>query len=268
MRRVAKQLLQSVGLLGLARRARQALLAEGWLEWRPLLPAGPFSASCALAIETLGAHGHEFGDYLEFGVSRGTSMSCMYQALRRAGLAHVRLIGFDSFEGMPSEAAGQGWAPGTYASTMGATKRYLKRAGVDAANVHLVKGWFRDTLTPQTTARLGLRKASLIMVDCDIYTASKEALWFCEPLIADRVVIIFDDWGWSADRGEAGEREAFAEFRKAFPQFAVEPLPAYIPQARMFLVTRSTVVSGYGTPSSPNNLLPPRERRDPVVSRW
>ena len=32
---------------------------------------------------------------------------------------------------------------------------------------------------------------------------------------------------------------AYAEFLKAFPHFTSEPLPAYVPSARMFLVVRS-----------------------------
>lgn len=221
------------------RRARRFLHAIGLLPWTPLVPYEAFSASCELAIQTLSANGYEFGDYLEFGVSRGTSMSCMYHALRKAGLSEVRLIGFDSFKGLPGEAQGQGWAPGAFASTIGATRHYLTAMGVKLDEIHLVKGWFRDTLTPSAIERLSLCKASLIMVDCDIYTASKEALIFCGPLIDDRAVIIFDDWGARADRDEIGQREAFAEFLEAFPHFTSEPLPAYCSNARLFLLTRN-----------------------------
>ena len=239
MREVLKRMLQRVGLLGLVQSLKRIPRAMGWLGWDPLVPEEEFLASCDLAIESLRAKGHEFGDYLEFGVSRGTSMACMHHALRKAGLLGVRLIGFDSFKGLPSEASGQGWKPGEYASTISATKRYLKKAGIDPGELHLIKGWFRDTLTPKTVTQLRLRVASLIMVDCDIYTASKEALWFCEPLISDRTVIIFDDWGWRADVGEIGQQEAYAEFLEAFPHYTSEPLSAYMPQARMFLVTRT-----------------------------
>ncbi len=58
-----------------------------------------------------------------------------------------------------------------------------------------MKGWFKDTLTPETCREHSLTKASLIMVDCDIYAASRECLRFCEPLIRDRAVVFFDDWG-------------------------------------------------------------------------
>ena len=219
-------------------RVERTLRAMGWLEWRSLVPEEQFSASCDLAIKLLHADGYTFGDYLEFGVSRGTSLVCMYHALHRAGLPDVRLIGFDSFKGLPREAAGQGWTPGDYASTIGATKRYLRKSGVPYGKVRLVKGWFSDTLTPKTVARLRLSKASLIMVDSDLYTACKEVLWFCEPLILDRSVIIFDNWGWIPNPGRVGEREAFVEFFKAFPHFRFHPLPAYMPRARMFLITR------------------------------
>lgn len=217
---------------------KRAFHVRGWLEWRPLVPEEQFSASCDLAIETLSTDGHEFGDYLEFGVSRGTSMACMYHARRKGGLLEMRLIGFDSFKGLPSEAAKQGWKPGEFASTLGATKRYLRKAGIHPSKVHLVKGWFRDTLTQKTVARFRLRKASVIMVDCDLYTSCREALWFCEPLILDRAVIIFDEWDCPSNPSSIGERKAFAEFMKAFPHFTSEPLPAYRPEARIFLVTR------------------------------
>lgn len=231
--------LQSIGLYEWARRVVWAVRARGWLPWpTPLVPREQFTISCDLAISTIRKAGVDFGHYLEFGVSRGTSMACMYHALRNAGLPNVELIGFDSFEGMPSEAAGQGWAQGSYASTIDATKRYLVKAGVDLGGVRLVKGWFRDTLSTEAAAMLNINKASLIMMDCDIYTASKEALWFCEPLIKDASVIIFDDWGWRSDEGEIGQQEAFAEFLEAFPYFTCDSLPAYIPQARNFLVTR------------------------------
>jgi O-methyltransferase len=213
--------------------------------WKPLVPQDEFTACCGNAIRYLRRLGPdtEIGDYLEFGVSRGTALACMAQTLVSADLRHVRLFGFDSFLGLPSVAVQeggqkQGWMPGDFRSSRFATRRYLSRNGVDLSRVKLVKGWFKDTLTQTTRNRLGILKASLVMVDCDIYSASREALWFCEPLIKDRTVFFFDDWGWRSDIGEIGQKEAFDEFLGEFRQFSAEPLPAYLPQARVFLVTR------------------------------
>lgn len=232
-------MLEPTGLLPLALTIKWYLQARGWLRWTPLVSPQQFSAGCDAAIKKLRESGHSFGSYLEFGVSRGTSMSCMYHALRKAGLSGVILFGFDSFEGMPAESAEQGWAPGRFASSLSATERYLSDQGVDMNDVRLVKGWFRDTLTDEADAELGIEKASLIMVDCDIYSASKEALTFCAPLIKDKAIVFFDDWGSRFNKGAIGQNEAFKEFLADNPDLAAEELPAYSSDARMFLIRRS-----------------------------
>jgi O-methyltransferase len=191
-------------------------------------------------IALLKSRDHEFGDYLEFGVSRGTSMACVFHALQRSELHQVRLIGFDSFAGMPPEAETQGWRQGAYASTLRATRRYLREHDVDLRRLQLVEGWFKDTLKDATARKLALRKASLIMIDCDIYSASKQALRFSERFIVDTAMIIFDDWGSRADHGKVGQREAFAEFLAEFPDISAEPFEeVYRPASRIFLVRRT-----------------------------
>ena len=103
-------------------------------------------------------------------------MACTHSILRHAGLNHMRLIGFDSFEGMPSGAEKEGWHKGQYRSSIQATRSYLKRRQVDLERVTLVKGWFKDTLTEETRRDHTIEKASLIMVDCDIYSSCRRML--------------------------------------------------------------------------------------------
>lgn len=241
LRRAAVQVIDHMGLGGPARRVFARLQASGLVgDWTPLVPETAFSNCIGNAIRRLHLEepNEAFGNYLEFGVSRGTSMACVFQVLQQAGLSRARLIGFDSFRGMPPEAAEQGWPPGAYHSTLSATRRYLLSEGVDLDRVTLVPGWFRDTLTPQRRTELSIGKASLIMIDCDIYSASKEALTFSEPLIGERAILVFDDWGWRSDSGEIGQKEAFEEFMADHPGLTAEPLDAYIPQARVFLMRR------------------------------
>jgi O-methyltransferase len=220
------------------RRCVDEAKARGWTRWDPLVPEAAFYRCCIEAIRRLRAAHEEIGPYLEFGVSRGTSLATMYRALEAEGLRQFRLVGFDSFRGLPPEAVAQGWQPAAFRSTRNATELFLKKSGVDLSRVDLVEGWFSDTLSEETAKRLALTRASLIMIDCDIYSASREALWFCAPLIRRRAVIFFDDWGWRADKNEIGQREAFAEFLREFGQFSAEPIEPYISQARVFLVTR------------------------------
>ena len=253
LRRAAVQVVDHMGLGGPARRVLgrvvTRLQASGFGGWTPLVPETAFTNCIGHAVQRLRREEPDeaFGDYLEFGVSRGTSLACAFHVLQQAGLPGVRLIGFDSFQGMPPEAEAEGWPRGAFHSTLSATRRYLRSEEVDLDRVTLVPGWFRDTLTPQRLAALPIRKASLIMIDCDTYSASKDALAFCGPLIGERAVLVFDDWGWRSDAGEIGQKEAFEEFLDDHPDLRAEPLEAYIPQARIFLLRRV-----------PQAALPPR----------
>lgn len=182
------------------------------------------------------------GDYLEFGVCHGASVACMYRVTERRGLTSMRLFGFDSFEGLPAEAAApeEGpWQPGQYRSPIDFTRRFLDAGGIDWQRTELIKGWFSDTLTDETRERYGISHASVIMVDCDIYSSASEALRFCAPLIHERAAILFDDWHAAglAERGQ-GEKRAFHEFLGAHPEFEAIPEPAYGRNSEAFILHR------------------------------
>jgi O-methyltransferase len=210
-----------------------------------LVPERELEACLRGAVQRLqqtGA-GEPRGDYLEFGVCHGSSMACMHRAARACGLTDLRLIGFDSFAGLPQEASlpGEGpWHPGQYRSDISFTRRVLNEAGVDWGRTILVKGWFADTLTAATMAQYSIRHASIVMIDVDIYSSARQALQFCAPLIHDRAVLLFDDWnsGDLAARG-GGEKRAFDEFLAANKDLSVERLTSYSPNAEVFMVERS-----------------------------
>jgi hypothetical protein len=189
-------------------------------------------------VERLGRE--NVGDYLEFGVNSGSSMVAMYHELNRAGLGHVRLFGFDSFEGLPAHANNEDagvWAPGDYRCDIEFARQILCDEGVEPARVVLTPGWFSETLTPSLPAALNLKRASVVMVDCDMYSSAKEALTFTAPLLTDHALVLFDDWhsGNLADMG-LGEKKAFDEVLAA--DFTVETLPSYSPNAEVVLLSR------------------------------
>jgi O-methyltransferase len=210
-----------------------------------LVPEPELRALLARGLQTL-ANGYgaaSLGSYLEFGVYNGTSLLCMYRELETLGLHHVRLFGFDSFQGLPLSAAEEDygrWEPGRCYSPLEFTTAVLEAEGIDWRRATLVPGWFSDTLTPATRDGLGLKKASVIMIDCDLYSSAKQALDFCAPLIQDEALLLFDEYHPRGLRGQyAGERRAFDEFLREWPCFSATPFGQYAPRTETFLVTRT-----------------------------
>jgi O-methyltransferase len=179
------------------------------------------------------------GDYLEFGVYQGNSMLCSHRALESLDLEGVRMFGFDSFEGLPDvEEIGEVWSAGQFRSDIEMTEERLTEGGIDWGRTRLVKGFFSDTLNQDCLDMHAIEKASLIMIDSDLYSSAKEALEFCEPLIRDEAVIFFDDW-LSTDKIH-GEQLAFREFMEANPELSAVEFGAYHEQSRVFRLQRST----------------------------
>jgi O-methyltransferase len=189
--------------------------------------ADELEARFTQALAFVADGGREVGDYLEFGVYVGATMTCFDRARRAAGVDGVRLVGFDSFAGMPPEAATEGAGfslPGLFSASVDEARANLRSGGVDLARVELVEGWFSETLTAQTRERLGLQRAGVVMIDCDLCSSARAALEFTAPLIDDRAVVFLDDWGHG---GPDGEQRAWREFLAAHPELRGDPLGSY-----------------------------------------
>jgi hypothetical protein len=209
-----------------------------------LVPADRLRQSYVGALRLLleDAPAGDLGDYLEFGVYQGTSMGCMVEAMAELGVTSARLVGFDSFEGMPAESSGQDndvWRPGEFRASLSYARSHLTVKGADWDRTFLVKGWFDETLVPQTRAELNVTRASVVMVDCDLYSSTALALDFCLPLFTDHTIVFFDDWhsGRLADQ-HLGERRAFDEFLARYPHLVAEPRPelCYVDASMVFSV--------------------------------
>lgn len=167
------------------------------------------------------------GDYLEFGVARGTSMiSAMKIARRSDGFEAMRFHAFDSFEGLPGDEGD--FAKGDMAYGEQVFTRFLSKAGVPLDKVTITKGFFDDSLSPARAAELGIEpgRAHIVHVDCDLYRSTVPVLQFIAPLLGTGSVVIFDDWFSFDDElrpWEHGEQRAFREWseRKRFEPVAM-----------------------------------------------
>ncbi len=229
--------------VGLVLSAERKVAIQEWLinefripvSWQPREQlANTFEQSLEWLLET--AEG-PLGDYLEFGVYQGNSMICFHHVVVGMGLSEMRLFGFDSFAGLPPSAQLDGvWSPGQFRSDVDFTRQLLTEAGIDWSRTHLIEGYFDEVLDDGLAESLGLEGAAVIMIDCDLYTSTRQALEFCEPLIKERCVILFDDW--EATDGDHGEKRAMAEFLMEHPQFDVIDAPVYHEQARVVRLQR------------------------------
>lgn len=156
------------------------------------------------------------GDYLEFGVFRGTSFINACRLARKHGLDEMRFFAFDSFKGLP-DSEGVVMRQGAYASSRATFETAIYKAGVDLSRVITVEGLYSRSLTKEVKKTHDLKRAAIVHLDCDLYSSATEVLRFVEDLMQSGSVLIFDDWySFRNDPGpieSMGERKAFREWR-------------------------------------------------------
>lgn len=195
------------------------------------------------------------GDYLEFGVYRGESLAVAYHALRRHRREHSasgfdspeykgwqanppRFFAFDSFEGLPSGSVERhvDYFPGAYGCSEAEFKANIARQGVDLTRVVTVPGFFDRSLNQETKRKYGLKKAALVMIDCDLYESTVPVLEFLTDLVGQGTILIFHDWFRFKGRPDCGEQRACREWLARNPQLELIEYWREGPQPVSFLV--------------------------------
>jgi len=132
------------------------------------------------------------GSILDLGVYKGAST----RALARLFPNDI-IHGFDSFEGLPED-----WShvlKGAFGDVSGALPDMPD-------NVKLYKGWFSDTL-PEWRKANDSKPISLLRVDCDIYSSTKDIFAATGDMLDPNCIIVFDEligyWGWRAHEYKA-----------------------------------------------------------------
>jgi O-methyltransferase len=240
LRAAIHQILETTHLLGVARRLKAWLLSRE----PPFTPCTPHlliavQRSLRICLERGQAEG---SDYLEFGVYRGFTLWYAQALSTDLGIRDMRCFGFDSFAGLPrptgvdKSSQEPGFHKGAFAVSRAAVEANLTRQKTDWSRTTLVEGWYDDTLVPATRAKLGLRRCSICVVDCDLYESARRVLEFVEPLLADGSILLFDDWNAYQSDPKKGERRAFGELLKRRPDIRAEPLMDFPGQGQGFVL--------------------------------
>lgn len=139
------------------------------------------------------------GFYAEFGVNEGGTISYI---ARRA--PHVTVHGFDSFEGLPEDWAGNAMAAG-YFNRKGRLPKVPR-------NVELHPGWFDKTVPAFAAAHPG--PAAFLHIDCDLYSSTATVFGALGDRIVPGTVLMFDEY-FNYPNWKAHEHKAFLELQAA-----------------------------------------------------
>jgi hypothetical protein len=182
----------------------------------------------------------DIGNYLEFGVFNGSSMSSMFSAAKKLNLSSMQFFGFDAFEGLPpgSEKEDDGvWEKGFYACSFEQMTECMGKKGIDPNQINWIKGWYQDTLNNEIAEKRGIKRPGIIFIDCDTYSSSKTVLDFLAPLVKEPVIICLDDWKLNdLDIKGMGEYKSFNEFMETNPRLEAREMKSYNRKSKTFLV--------------------------------
>ncbi len=138
------------------------------------------------------------GIWLEFGVCKGQSSQKIVNMMPEK---YKPLYGFDSFEGLPED-----WWSFHKKGAFNVNGKIPIIEGTE-----MIKGWFNETLPNFLKEHDG--DISLLIVDCDIYSSTRDIFKECGDRIKKGTIILFDEYYNYAD-WDKHEHKAFMEFVK------------------------------------------------------
>jgi len=148
------------------------------------------------------------GAFVKCGTFTGGASAFALRSILRNEKLPRPYWGFDSFEGMPEPSSrDESDAVSWYGTEKKSGRlvgsdvnladyddclRYLKNTGYPSDQIHLVKGWFQDTLK-ECRDRIG--RIAILRVDGDFYESTKITLESLFDGVVSGGMIIIDDYG-------------------------------------------------------------------------
>lgn len=137
------------------------------------------------------------GHIIEFGVYRGESTRTLRRALRQRQRGQLlgprkEIFACDSFKGLPERY--ENLDVGAFAC-----------APPTLRGVHIIDGFFEDSLTPELAERVG--RVALASFDADLYSSTLSALRWLTPLLDTGSLLLFDEYFGEGGAGECRAHE-------------------------------------------------------------
>jgi hypothetical protein len=200
-----------------------------------ILPLGSTETPIFLKAASMTSADQVEGDYLEFGVYGGNSFIRAYQIIK-----HAYETRYTDVEGIHSPEyrtrVKQLWGKMRFFAFD--SLQNVRSRSVDTEKVIAIPGWFADTCTAETIRKLGMKSASIIHIDCDLYESAKVVLKFIEPLLVDGTVLVFDDWYCFRGNPNLGEQRAFREWSRSLKGWVFTEYQKEGPIRNSFIASR------------------------------
>ena len=188
------------------------------------------------------AHDKTYGSYLEFGVFTGSSFNFAMKVNKTIdnlfGNSNCDFYGFDSFQGFGKIEIGDEhprFNDGTFSVNEEKILKNIKKNS-KGQKYEIVKGFFNETLK-KNPENYNIKKARVIMIDCDLKSATSSALNFCKNILQKGTIILFDDYIFYKGNEQKGEFAAFKEFKDQNPNIKFRHAFEYGYGSRAFIVT-------------------------------
>ena len=181
------------------------------------------------------------GDYYEFGIFKGHTFAHACNYAKEINLPQMRFFGFDSFQGLP-EISGvditenMGFYKSQYSSEKEQVSRDIDNTEVDWSKINFIKGFFNDSLNDETRETFAMKKISVALIDCDLYSSTVDVLSFIQEMVLDKTILIFDDWNAFDKDKNRGQRKAFGEFLAANKHITAEDYFSYGAYGKIFIL--------------------------------
>ena len=189
------------------------------------------------------SHDKTYGSYIEFGVFTGSSFNFAMKQNKKLdkllGKSNCDFFGFDSFDGFGKVDENDDH-PRFKDDTFSVNEnKILKNIEKNSSNQHyrIIKGFFHETLL-KDPKEYGIKKARVIMMDCDLKEPTTLALNFIKNVLQQGTIILFDDYIFYKGDENKGEYGAFKEFQEKFPSIKFREIFGYGYGSKAFIVTK------------------------------
>lgn len=181
------------------------------------------------------------GDYAEFGVFTGRTFVEAWRLADGLGEAGARrFFAFDSFEGLPQadgvDDTGR-WQRGEFSFGRKSFEERLHRARIPRDHVHIVEGFYDQTLADPSA--IGLEQVAVAWIDCDLYASTVPVLDYLTPRLSQGAVLLFDDWFCFQADPTRGEQAACGEWLERNPEISLIPWRQFDWAGQAFIVRRA-----------------------------